>query len=88
MNSVHSWAFCIIALRHELEELKTESKRKEQRWTANTSRLRERVEALEKEKQEMGAKVEELQKINAAHQLWKQVEVNKQQSVTQVPVFC
>ncbi|XP_067937747.1 centromere protein J-like [Watersipora subatra] len=76
----------IEALTHELEELKAESKRKEQRWTANTSRLRDRVETLEKEKQELSAKLEEQQKVNAAQQqLWKQSEISsKQPTITQV----
>jgi len=79
--------FVILALTHTLEELKSESKRKEQRWTANTTRLRDRVEALEKEKLELKTKVEELERINLAQsQLWKQAEQNsKQQSVSQVP---
>lgn len=78
----------LIALTHELEELKAETKRKEQRWTANTTRLRERVETLEKEKAELKTRFEELEKINSAQQLlWKQATENnnnKQQSVTQV----
>lgn len=61
-------------------------KRKEQRWTATTARLRERVESLEKEKQDLNNKVEELEKINSAQQQrWKQVEVTtKQPTLSQV----
>lgn len=85
-NNIVLLAIYYLALTHELEELKAESKRKEQRWTANTGRLRDRVEALEKEKQDLKAKLEEQEKVNAAQQmLWKQVESNsKQQTVTQV----
>lgn len=89
ITSLHH-IFCLYppALTHELEELKAETKRKEQRWTANTTRLRERVETLEKEKLELKSRVEELEKvISAQQQLWKQATENnntKQQSITQV----
>jgi len=46
----------------------------------NTARLRDRIEALEKEKLDLKAKVDELEKITAAQQImWKQAETNSKQ---------
>lgn len=72
-------------MKQQLDDLKEETKRKEQRWTASAARLRERVESLEKEKSELKVKMEELEKVNAAQKhVWKQVEASSKQSVTQV----
>lgn len=72
-------------MKQQLEELREETKRKEQRWTASAARLRDRVESLEKEKQELKVKVEELEKVNAAQKhVWKQIEANSKQTVSQV----
>ena len=63
----------------QVEELHDEMKRKETRWSSNTRRMRDRVEALEQENNELKVEVKLLEKRRL--EAWQQRDL----SATQQP---
>ncbi|XP_013399795.1 centromere protein J-like isoform X2 [Lingula anatina] len=68
----------IEMLKNQLSELQEELKRKESRWTASTTRLRDRIQAVEVENFELKEEVKILERRRLDN--WQKDQVNKKES--------
>ena len=62
----------------QVEELREEARRKEQRWQSNVSRLRDRIDGLEQENSELKDEVRLLEKRRL--ETWQQKETKSRTS--------
>lgn len=75
----------VVCTFHNLQvaDLQEELKRKEQRWTSSTTRLRDRIELLENENRELKEEIKTLEKKRL--EAWQQREAEKKAAVTSNP---